>query len=259
MDEETPDRRSRKRQLRVEAIVEKAIELVEAGGLEALTIHRLAGELDLAVSALYRYFPSMDALHAEVQRRIVRDYHRALELHLATSASALAKGPAADPVARLFTSALHFRRYFTARRGRMGVIALSMSDPRRLLSDVEITRVMEEVAALLGKVASMFEEAHATRALSPGDTMERTLVFWATLQGVMQMHKMDRFALGGLDHEGLLVSAVRTMLLGYGAEPKKLAAGLRRATALQGGDDGHDGDGSDGGGERPSSAGARRA
>lgn len=215
------DRRSKKRQVRAEGIVETAIALVEKGGLESLTIHRLAAELDLAVSAIYRYWPSMDALHAELQRRIVRDYHLALATVL---------DGVEEPLVGLIGAATHYRGYFLERRGRFAVIAMSMSDPRRLLSDEQREQVLGEVARVLERIRALF--AAAKRELGPGDAAERTMIYWATLQGVMQLAKLEPFPLGTLSHEALLARSLRTMLLGFGADPRKLTAAQRRAEKL---------------------------
>jgi AcrR family transcriptional regulator len=69
-----PGRRERKRQARIDGILSTAMGLVMQEGLEACTIHRLAKELDLAVGALYRYFPSKGAIIAALELRVINDY-----------------------------------------------------------------------------------------------------------------------------------------------------------------------------------------
>ncbi|MCA9555215.1 MAG: helix-turn-helix transcriptional regulator, partial [Myxococcales bacterium] len=56
-----------RREARRQAIVDEALALVTEGGFEALTLQRLAGRLGYAVGALYRYFPSKEALLAALQ------------------------------------------------------------------------------------------------------------------------------------------------------------------------------------------------
>jgi AcrR family transcriptional regulator len=212
---------AKKRQVKTEGIVDAAIRLVEAGGLESLTIHKLAAELELTAGALYRYFPSMDALHGELQRRIIREYHDAL--------APLLEGDDADPLAGLFVAAQHYTSYFLAHRGRLAVIAQSLADPRRLLSDEAFEQVVSAVMPVLGRVRALLDEAKKDRALGAGDAAERTMIYWSLLQGLMQLHKMDRLGVSSTRHEALVASGVRTLLLGWGAEPRRVSLALRRA------------------------------
>ncbi|MCK6545163.1 TetR/AcrR family transcriptional regulator [Myxococcota bacterium] len=212
---------AKKRQVKTEGIVDAAIRLVEAGGLESLTIHKLAAELELTAGALYRYFPSMDALHAELQRRIIREYHDAL--------APLLDGDPADPLAGLFVAAEHYTTYFLAHRGRLAVIAQSLADPRRLLSDEAFEHVVSAVVPVLDHIRAMLDQARKDRDLSTGDAAERTMIYWSLLQGLMQLHKMDRLGLSAARHEELVTAGVRTLLTGWGAEPRRVSLALRRA------------------------------
>ena len=54
------------------------------------------------------------------------------------------------------------------------------------------------------------------------------MIFWAGIQGVLQVQKMERsseFPSG----EELLKGMLRTMMLGFGADPRRLAGAARRA------------------------------
>lgn len=208
------DRRSRKQAAKAEVILETALTIVEAGGIEALTIQRLAAELDCVVSAVYRYFPSMSALHAELQRRIVLEYDAALARVLAEDRS--------SALSKLVMTAHHYFAWFLARPAHLAIIATSLSDPRRLLDDELAARVFEPIASLLARVTSLFEDARTARELSPGDAPERTLIYWSMLQGVMQLRKLDRLQFAAIDHDALLPHALRTVLVGFGADPRRV-------------------------------------
>lgn len=214
-------RRVRTRQLKLERIIDTALELIESGGLEALTLHRLAEELDLAVSGLYRHLPSKSALHAELERFVLAEYHQALRERL----DALEGG---GPTARLLFIARHYRAHFLAKKGRLALLALSLSDPRQLLDDAENERVLVAVRALLGEVTALFEAARKEGELSMGTAFERTMIFWTVIQGVLQVQKMARsseFPSG----EQLQRATLKTIMLGFGADPRRLSLAARRA------------------------------
>ena len=212
--------RASDRELKHKSLVDAAFRLVEGGGLEALTVQRLATELDWAVGALYRYFPSKDALLAELQAAIVADYREALGASLACAR--------ADALTRLALVGVHFQRWFSARPARLATLAVH--DPRALLPDAEAGHVMSEVGRLLDLVGA--EVAAAAPELAPGDVADRTTLLWATLQGVVQLRKLSRVAPGRLDNDRLLRHALRTLLVGFGADAARADAAVARAETL---------------------------
>jgi len=54
--------RARRRAERRQSILDTALELIGTRGLDGLTVHALAGALDLTPGALYRYFKSKDEI-----------------------------------------------------------------------------------------------------------------------------------------------------------------------------------------------------
>ncbi|MFB4283493.1 MULTISPECIES: TetR/AcrR family transcriptional regulator [unclassified Nonomuraea] len=65
-----PRRAGRPAVLTTERIVAAAVEVLDADGLEALTMRRLGTQLGVAAMSLYRHFPNRDALLAEVVNRL---------------------------------------------------------------------------------------------------------------------------------------------------------------------------------------------
>jgi AcrR family transcriptional regulator len=198
------------------------MDLVTDGGLEGLTIQRLAQKMDWAVGALYRYFPSKDALLAELQCRVVQTYGRNLS-------EALEALQTDDGLVKLIVVARHYRQYLLAHPTHFRLISLALSDPKQYLSDSMGLRVMQEVQAILIRVAGFITEATAAGSLDEGDIRDRTLVFWSCVQGVLQLNKLRRFAPDTMDTDRLLKEATATLLRGWGAEKTHLATVMKSA------------------------------
>src|SRR5512136_2481706 len=56
-----------------ERVVEAALRVVDADGLEALTMRRLAGDLGVEPVTVYRQLPNKEAILAAVSERLWRD------------------------------------------------------------------------------------------------------------------------------------------------------------------------------------------
>jgi hypothetical protein len=82
--------------------------------------------------------------------------------------------------------------------------------------------------ALLGDVDALFRAATDERALEKGDSFERTLAFWAVLQGTIALEKARRIAPALPSARSVAMAAIAAMFEGWGADP----ALVRRATRL---------------------------
>lgn len=202
-------RRERNRRLKIEAALEAALKLIEADGLEGLTIGGLARELDWATGAMYRYFESKDALLVALQARIVRQYE-------AESREALAHET--DVLVTLVRLACHYHDYFSNHRGQFALVALSLSHPRQLIDDATGAQHFAQVLQMLQGIVARFEAAVAAGALSKGDSIRRMLVFWSSIMGVMQVGKLRRLSPEFIDTRILVRNVITALLVGWGAD-----------------------------------------
>jgi len=77
-----PDRRTRKRLARRDALLDLAADLVERDGVDGVTMAALAGAADYATASLYTYFSSRSALLAALQRRALTTLAKVAESHV---------------------------------------------------------------------------------------------------------------------------------------------------------------------------------
>ncbi|MBS2014325.1 MAG: TetR/AcrR family transcriptional regulator [Deltaproteobacteria bacterium] len=230
----TETRVEQKRVARTTAILDEAMAILSREGLEALTLGRLAKSLGYVPAALYRYFDSKDALLAALQRRAVVEIHEGLaeaERALVGSIEAARPTPEVAILARLVGAAQYYLDLPETNPQAAFLVALLMGDPRALLSTEESQRTAPLLLALLGEVDAMFREAEGPaggRALATGASIERTLVFWASLSGALSLAKARRIA-PELPSPALVgMAGVRALLVGWGAKP----ADVERAEAL---------------------------
>jgi AcrR family transcriptional regulator len=216
-------RRQRTRKAKVQSILDTAMALVVEGGIEGLTIQGIGRKMDCAVGALYRYFASKDVLLAELQCRVINEYHQALRRSLSRYDAEYPN----DPLGSLMLVAHHYSRYLAENPAHFRLISLALSDSKHLLPDSEGLKVMAAVQPILGLITQIIERAGQT-LFSKGDAAQRTVVFWASVQGVMQMKKLERFAPQQLNNERLLRQTLRTFLSAWGVAENDLENALAR-------------------------------
>ncbi len=227
--EQLSPRRRRTRALRTRRYLKTASKIVFTEGLDALTMQRVAKELDCAVGTIYRYFPSKDALVADLQREaieaIIASYHIArpgwdTQIDARTTADA-----AGEQTAALAGVVIFGRFYagvpetypeeFHLLRGLVG-------DPRSLAPGEDAQRVMPSAMALLEIARHRLATAARAEALTDADHLMRAVLWVVTLTGAINAGELSRFDPTIFDADGLSTMANLDLLRGWGADPEQL-------------------------------------
>lgn len=216
-------------------IIETAMGALSKGGLDSLTMQGLAGELGVAVGALYRYFPGKDGIIVAVQRRIIeliRDELAAALKHADAQTPGLDRRQAS--LLRLWLMVRVYEAMARKRPTEFGLLSMTLGDPRQLVQDEDAGLLLPSLLELFQLVGGLFAHAAETGALNLGDPGRRTVVLWTSVHGALQLRKLERFSVGALQASGVLDEAVTTLLLGWGANAADNRAMQSRAQHLTG-------------------------
>jgi len=202
----------RKRLERKELIVDTAMRLLGEGGLEWVTVGRLAKELDYTPGALYRYFPSMDVLLAHMQKRAIASLHKRISEAIAPLAGA------GKEIDRLRATA---ECYLSATEGEasheLSLIGQMLASPKVLIGDPIATETAPKLIALLMLVEQQISHAQEAGVLSPGIARERAVQLWAALQGAIALGKLARFDAGLFSAQHVGHGLLENLLVAWGA------------------------------------------
>lgn len=214
--------------------MDAATKILAEDGLEALTMTRVAEAVDVVPGALYRYFASKDVLLAGMQRRTIEDIQAGFDLARPEWDRTVAEAGLAEPEAALFALLGAARFYCDMSETlpeRFRLLSVLLADPRNLISFDEAQVTAPSFFALLGAVRDLFERAGTSGALSAGDAMQRTLVYWSALQGNLQLSKLERYDPMFSGHR-LALLAARSLLVGWGADEAAITAAERALDRL---------------------------
>jgi AcrR family transcriptional regulator len=200
--------------------------IVFAEGLDALTMQRLARDVDCAVGSVYTYFPSKSALVAELQRA-------AIEV-LDDSCARFEARIAAEPgdLALVVGYARFWADTFETFPEEARLMQRLMSDTSRTVADEDVSRVLPAALRLLDRLRRALEGAVEAGALEPGDALRRTVVLAASLNGVLLLDHVARVDPELFDGRRLAVGLVEDLLRGWGADARAIAGATRRVTTL---------------------------
>ena len=175
---------------------------------------RLADAADYTAGALYRYFPSKDALVAAlvaqvIQRLAVRIDNNRERFDL--------------PLHRVVAAAWSYREFAAERPHEFALIAsLLAAGDRQIPEDDDVRPVITAMTDALRPIGEELLAAQQAGWLSRGDMIERALVLFSMLQGALQLHKQEQIAAGVVDVERIAMAGTRAVLIGWGADATAL-------------------------------------
>jgi len=227
------ERRTSRRDRRTEEILDHAMKVVEEVGFDALTLSRVAESLGYVTTAIYRYFPSKDALSAALQRRAIDEIHRHFASELAAARAAFVDAtPQTAALAMLFVASETYLALPTTLPKAWHFVALLLGDPRPLLSDEEAAKTRTFMGRFLLDVDALFADAERTHAIDGAARHTKLLAFWAVLHGASCLEKTRRLAEGFPGAVEIGRVGARALLVGFGASPQRLSAAAHLAGRL---------------------------
>jgi AcrR family transcriptional regulator len=235
MVQEESGRRARNRIARHRAFLDAALRIATEESIHALTMQRLADEVDAAVGTVYTYFPSKGALVAEVQREAVDRLTASYLLLRSRLEDGVADAaPEVAALAHLVGFARFMAESVTTLPQEQRLLQQLMHDADQLVPTEEGARVLPSVMRLLDLARQRFEAAAAVGGLTAGEAMERTVVLAAALNGVLQVDKLARWDPDLLDGPRLARLLVDDLLAGWGADRAALVAAHALVDAVGG-------------------------
>ncbi len=213
--------RAQRRALRTDEILTTALALVEEGGLAALTTAELARRNGAALGALYRFFPSRQAVVAALQAEALATLHADLEAARDVArALPLPRGPALWAPFIAMADVVFDEARRRPARFRLIDEVLSALDP--VYDDDAAQRLERGVGAILGLMGGCVDDVvaasgHTGPRPDAGLARRFPLALWAGFHGVSHFQKRDRLV--DDDHRAARVAGALLVLLlqGLGA------------------------------------------
>lgn len=190
------DRKSRERAEREDRIVAAARAIAESEGWEAVTIRRLANEIEYSQPVLYSHFASRDAIVAAVALEGFK------ELATALRAAAEAADGQRDALMRVA------RGYFAFALSRPALYDAMFILPTQLMFAEAETRA---------ELRDGFEAITAVVSPFCTDVEIVTETFWAALHGLAELERSGRVRPGM--HEKRIALVVQAIINAESAEP----------------------------------------
>jgi AcrR family transcriptional regulator len=228
--------RARRRIKKLDEILSTATAIALEGGLEAVTIHRLAKELDYTPGALYRYFPSKAALLAALHLRLIR--RLSTRIHAAWSATkAYCDLQGASPNERhvfaLMAVTIASLQFAAEEPGPFRIITASFGHPRHMLEPESAEDATEGYVALIQDIAIHAQALADSGFFRPGHAAHRAITVLMGSHSLLQLEKVTRLAPNLFRPQVLARELSDSLLRGWAAEAELIEPLLARFSDLE--------------------------
>ncbi len=208
--------RERRRKANKNRILDKTMDLILEHGFQGVSIHKIAAALDYTPGALYRYFPSKDALIAALATQVIEDF--------AVEVDTMAKTyQEHGPLHQIMASLYAYKDLASKKPHHFGLLSMLMAEPRMLVPDEEdAAPTVMAISEALKPLVAAYARAAQTGLLENGDAQERAVVAFAAVHGVLQLRKQEQRAPAFFPIDRLCAVAIRGLLLADGAQKDAL-------------------------------------
>lgn len=215
---------ARNRRRRSDAFVAAGLHIVTEEGIEALTMARLAAELDTAPGAVYRYFASKQDLMAAIEATAIGRLQRSHDESVAPVADEVVPLVDEDPeLVRLVVLA----RWLCAGAARypeeVRLLQLVSSRRTATLTPDAARGLAPTILHLVAAVSTTIEAAASAGAIGPGNGLARAIMWLTAFGGVTVADDLEQHVpdiLGG----GRLARQLNVdLLVGWGADAAAIA------------------------------------
>jgi AcrR family transcriptional regulator len=165
-------RRERLRAQTFQEIEDSSFAIIDAEGVHALSIAALARSMAMSAPAVYRYFPSRDALIAHL---VTLSYQQ-----LATAMSQAAEGTRRAPRARVRLLVAAYRDWALRHRRRYGMLFAERADDEPGQAPTQTP--LDQAMALLIDLLVAIQDTASTETATGDRTLDGQLRQWARSQ-----------------------------------------------------------------------------
>jgi AcrR family transcriptional regulator len=167
-------------------LIEAALQLAEEGGAEALSVREAARRAGVSPGAPFRHFESRTALMTAVAEEAQRRFRAEID-------AALAKVPAADPLARFRAFGLAYLRWAMRNPAHFEIISSG-----KYFDHDTAAGLSRDNAELIGVVERTLAEAAALGQLRSGDLKRIQIAGRALVYGFARMNLDGHFPRWGI-------------------------------------------------------------
>lgn len=181
-------------------------------------MHVLAKRQGVTVGALYRYFESKQLLIAELELQCLNEICSTLEGVYAEQAQG--ECSTQDGLLRLWEIVSAYRVLLQGSPEYARLISGILAAPNPVVAEPFRVEAVKQMFKVLDVPARIIEQLTIDGVLTNGNSRQRALTLWLTVQGIIQLEKMEPISNGLIRVDDLLRESLTDAYLGWANQAK---------------------------------------
>ncbi len=199
------ERRQKEKKQRKKQILAAARSILYEGGLQAASITRIAGLAELGVGTIYSYYQNKEEIFVALQQE---------GLKLLCAKLTDIDDTMADPVEKLKQYAIAYLDFSRNNREYFDIINYFLASPEVMFPPPLKDRIDGQGNNILKVVAGTIKAGIAADIFADVDAAHYAMILWGTIQGMLQLRKMENTLLKGVDYDDLYQASVENFIQG---------------------------------------------
>jgi AcrR family transcriptional regulator len=199
------ERRQKEKDQRKKQILAAARRILYESGLQAASVTRIAGLAELGVGTLYGYYQNKEEIFIALQQE---------GLKLLCAKLTDIDHTMAPPVEKLKQYAMAYLDFSRNNREYFDIINYFLASPEVVFPSPLKDRIDSHGNNILQVVAGTIKAGTAAGIFADVDADRYAMILWGTLQGMLQLRKMENTLLKGADYEDLYQASVENFIRG---------------------------------------------
>ncbi len=197
------ERKEREKTNRKAQILGAARALLFSKGLAGTSVNGIAARVELSVTAIYRYYKNKDEIIFDLAEE---------GLHLLEKDITLAADTAQNQEQKLDAIAMAYRKFSIVQKDYFTVINHFLASPETVLPDHLKHRIDHYGENILMQVVSAIEHGCTSHRFICEDPRGFSLMFWGSINGIIQLQKIEHTIFSGKSHDTLYQHTVDTLI-----------------------------------------------
>ncbi len=199
------ERRAVEKQFRMDQILDAARKLLFSTGIQNISINKIAKEAELGVGTIYFYFSSKDEIFIALQEE---------GLSLLYLSIKKIDEKSIDPLDKLRLIAKAYYKFNTDQKDYFDILNYFLSSPQINFNKDLKNRIDMSGDKILTLIDDTLKQGIEEGFFQTHDTKKISIMFWATVHGLIQFKRFEKTILESENHEELYSYSVERLLKG---------------------------------------------
>ncbi len=206
----TKERRAQEKQLRLNQIIDAARQLLFSHGIDHISISKIAKQAELGVGTIYFYFKNKEEIFIALQEEGLRLFYEMI-VPVRESETITCDEKLRQIGTIFYRFNLEYKEYYD-------ILNFFLSSSKEFFEPKVKNKIDMSGSKIFDLIEYVILEGIQTGELNKIDARKYAILFFGTLHGIMQLKKLEKTALAGINYRDVFYFTIDRLIQGIAIE-----------------------------------------